>query len=121
MTEDWTKQLRVVLLELAKADETIRYTDLAEAVDVPPPHRIHKLADALEALMAQDQREGRPFTASVVVSKVRNGLPAPGYFECARKLGRYFGPEDGDQARLFHTMERDRLRESVRCQTDEES
>ena len=106
---------------MAKADETIRYADLAEAVEVPPPHRIHKLADALEALMAQDQREGRPFTASVVVSKVRNGLPAPGYFECARKLGRYFGPEDGDQARLFHTMERDRLRESVRCQTDEES
>ena len=113
VTKDWTQTLRDTLAELAEASHTVRYADLAERIGVPPPHRIHKLAEALEDLMREDYEAGRPFAAAVVVSKVRDGLPAPGFFELARDLGRYFGPPDGDQARLFHAMECGRLRESV--------
>jgi hypothetical protein len=32
-------------------------------------------------------REKRQFIAALVISKARGGLPAPGFFDCARPLG----------------------------------
>jgi hypothetical protein len=41
----------------------------------------------------------------MVVSRAREGLPAPGFFAKARALGRYQGPETGPEAARFHREE----------------
>lgn len=41
--------------------------------------------------MAEDVAADRPFIAAMVISKARGGLPAPGYFDCAARLGRFAG------------------------------
>ena len=77
---DWHLKTEMTLLILAQKAEMISYDDLAKAVDVPSPHRIHKLTTYLETLIEQDIRQGEPIRAAVVISKIR-GLPAPGFFD----------------------------------------
>jgi hypothetical protein len=55
--------------------------------------------------MQQDAQAGRPFIAAIAISKVRNGLPGAGFFECAKRLGRFEGDVDGPEARFFHASE----------------
>jgi hypothetical protein len=110
---DWTTGLAAVLERLGAEGGTATYAAVAERLAVPPPHRIHRLTDALEALVRADHVAGRPLRAAVVVSRARDGLPAPGFFHLCRELGRYFGPDDGPQAALFHQIELDRLRASL--------
>jgi hypothetical protein len=44
-----------------------------------PPHSIHQVTEALERLMEEDAAADRPFIAALVISKTRDGLPAPGF------------------------------------------
>jgi len=39
------------------------------------------------------------------LSKARGGLPAPGFFDRARRLGRFAGDEAGLEAWAFHARE----------------
>ena len=55
--------------------------------------------------MEEDAAADRPFIAALAISKARGGLPAPGFFECARRLGRFAGDPHGQDARIFHTAE----------------
>lgn len=98
--------LRDYLAALAAAGRTATYAEAAAALDVPAPHRIHRLTGALEATMAEDAAAGRPFAAAVIVSRARAGLPAPGFFEAARRLGRHAGEDDGPEAAAFVAAER---------------
>lgn len=52
--------------------------------------------------MEEDAAAGRPLLAAVVVSRTRQGLPAPGFFAKARELGCYDGPEQGPAAASWH-------------------
>ena len=45
--------------------------------------------------MAEDAATERPFIAAIAISKARGGLPAPGFFDCARRLGRFAGDAAG--------------------------
>ena len=83
------KRVREHLKEFARLRETITYRNLAKELEVQPPNTIHQVADALEMLMGEDHATGAPFLAALVVSKVRNGLPAPGFFHLARMVGRF--------------------------------
>jgi site-specific recombinase XerD len=56
-------------------------------------------------LMEEDAAADRPFIAALVISKARGGLPAPGFFECARRLGRFAGDPDTQAAWSFHAAE----------------
>ena len=47
----------------------------------------------------------RPFIATMVISKARGGLPAPGFFDCAAQLGRFASDATGPDARVFHAVE----------------
>ena len=60
------------------------------------------MTEALEHLMAEDAATARPFIAAIAISKARNGLPAPGFFDCARRLGRFAGDAAGLEACAFH-------------------
>lgn len=106
--------LRPVLEDRARAGTTIIYAHLAQAAGVPSPHSIHKTGEALEVLMEQDAVHGRPLLAAVAISKARDGLPAPGFFQKAVELGRYFGPDRGPQAATFHALELEKVWASFR-------
>lgn len=109
MSDESNKELpecaRDHLKVVAVQGTTITYQALAEQLSVPPPNRIHQVAMALEQLMHEDAANDRPFIASLVISKRRNGLPAPGFFELARRLGR-FGDDPSESAmQAFHQAE----------------
>ena len=55
--------------------------------------------------MEEDAAVDRPFIAALVVSKARGGLPARGFFDCARHLGRFAGDANGQDAWSFHAAE----------------
>ena len=99
------KRVQEHLKELARRRETITYRDLAKELEVQPPNTIHQVADALEVLMREDHATGAPFLAALVVSKVRNGLPAPGFFYVARMLGRFKGSDTGSDTQTYHARE----------------
>ena len=100
-----TERMRAYLTELARRRGTITYRDLAKALEVQPPNTIHQVADGLEVLMQEDHGNGAPFLAALVVSKVRNGLPAPVFFSFARSLGRFRGSDRGPETQTYHARE----------------
>ena len=53
------------------------------------------MTEILEHLTEEDAAADRPFIAALVISKARGGLPARGFFDCARRLGRFAGDPDG--------------------------
>jgi hypothetical protein len=96
---------RAFLESVAKRRILITYHELANALQILPPHSIHQVTEALERLMEEDAAADRPFIATLAVSKARGGLPGPGFFDCARRLGRFAGDPDGPDARTFHATE----------------
>ena len=100
------ERIRGYLTELARRRETITYRDLAKALEVQPPNTIHQVTNALEVLMQEDRANGAPFLAAMVVSKIRNGLPAPAFFSLARSLvGRPKGSDTGPETHAYHAGE----------------
>lgn len=60
---------------------------------------------ALEQLMEEDARAGRPLVAAFAVSGLGNGLPAPWFFRKAESLGKFAGPFTDLEAFAFHARE----------------
>ena len=101
-----THAVRAFLESLAKRRIPITYQELAKALQIVPPHSIQRVTEALERLMEEDAAANHPFIAALVISKARGGLPAPGFFDCARRLGRFAGDPDGQDAWSFHAERR---------------
>lgn len=97
-------RLREILQEIAARGETITYRELADALDVAPPHAIQRIGELLERAMQEDAAIGHPFLAAVVVSRT-DGLPRRGFFEQARRLGRFQGDPDGPETRDYFAAE----------------
>jgi hypothetical protein len=97
--------VRAFLESIAKRRIFITYQELANALQILPPHSIHRVTEALERLMEEDAAADRPFIAALAISKTRGGLPAPGFFDCARRLGRFAGDPHGEDATTFHAVE----------------
>lgn len=92
-------QRLAALLDRARVQRrTLTYLEVADALAIPAPKRIHKTARLLERLFKLDAEAGRPIRAALVTSRARPGLPAEGFFDRARRLGLYAG---GDPA-AFH-------------------
>ena len=83
----------------------ITYQTLAKALGLSPPNTIHQLTVALESLIEEDAAAARPLIAALVVSKTRGGLPAPGFFDCARRVGRFDGDPSGPEGSAFYAAE----------------
>src|SRR3984893_12078952 len=96
---------RAFLESVAKRRILINYQELANALQILPPHSIHRVTEALERLMEEDAAADRPFIAALAISKARGGLPGPGFFDCARRLGRVAGDPDGQDASTFPAAE----------------
>jgi hypothetical protein len=98
-------RVRAFLENVAKRRIPITYQELAKALQILPPHSIQRVTEALERLMEEDAAADFPFIAALAISKARGGLPAPGFFDCARRLVRFAGDPDGQNARSFHAAE----------------
>lgn len=79
--------LRKLLDTLRARRRTMTYREAAEALELGPPHRIRQLTRMLEQILAEDATAGRPPRAALIVSRIRDGMPAPGFFERAKALG----------------------------------
>jgi len=93
--------LEDALAQLARDGRTTTYGALARDLGLDGPGRIARLTTALEALMAQDIAQGAPLRAALVVGRATGGLPARGFFDAARALGR----DPGDDPAAFHRAE----------------
>ena len=103
--ETLPRRLRAFLQVVATRRLPITYREAAKGLALVPPNTIHQVAEAVEQLMAEDAAAGRPFIAALVISRARGGLPAPGFFECATRLGRFAGDATGQEAWAFHGEE----------------
>ena len=99
------EELRTCLQNTAAAGLTITYGELARLLELSPPNTIHQITVALERLMEEDAETCQPFIAALVLSKARGGLPSVGFFDCARRLGRFTGDSSGVEAQCFHAAE----------------
>jgi len=98
-------RIRAHLQALATRRLPITYREVAKEHLLLPPNTIHQVTEALEQIMAEDAAADRPFIAAMVISKWRDGLPAPGFFDCAARLGRFVGEATGPDSRVFHAAE----------------
>jgi hypothetical protein len=103
--EALVRRLRAHLQALAPRRLPITYQEAAKGMFLSPPNTIHQVTAALEQLMGEDAAADRPFIAAMVISKARGGLPAPGFFDCATRLGRFAGDATGLDAWSFHAEE----------------
>ncbi len=112
-------RLEAELRALARARKTVTYAELARRLGLQPPHTIHQVTVLLEALMAEQARRREPQLASLVVSRHRSGLPAPGFFMRLRELGLYDGDPEGGAARRRHADELARVHAAAQVAPDE--
>ena len=99
---EWQRRGQMALASAVQSRSLITYAELADTAALPGPQRIHQLTMWLEDLMRHDHHAGNALRAAVVISRNRAGLPAPGFFILCRNLGIYNGPDQGDDAALFH-------------------
>lgn len=87
------------LLERARVQRrTMTYLEVADALAMPGPKRIHKTTRLLEILLKRDAEAGRPLRAALATSRANRGLPARGFFDRAKRLGLF----DGNDPDAFH-------------------
>lgn len=98
-------RLEALLIDAARERRLMTYAEVARGLELQPPHTIHKAALLIEALMRSHAAAGAPQLGSLVVSRARGGLPAPGYFVLLRELGLHHGDDDGPAARMCHMAE----------------
>lgn len=102
-----SQRIRDHLCEIAGQRQPITYQALAKVLALAPPNTIHQLTMALERLIEEDASAGHPLIAALVISKARGGLPAPGFFVCAKRFGRFEGDPVGPDASKFFAAEFD--------------
>ena len=98
----WQNRAEMALASATSLGRIVTYAEMADAANIPAPQRIHKLTLWLEKTMRQDHAAGQPLRAALVISRNRNGLPAPGFFLLCAELGIYQGAETGADATQFH-------------------
>ena len=103
--KELSARVRARLCDIAGHATPITYQALARDLDLSPPNTIHQLTVALEHLIEEDSAEARPLIAALVISKSRGALPAPGFFDCAARVGRFTGDATGPEAAAFHQSE----------------
>jgi len=103
--ETLASRLRAHLQALAARRLPITYQEAAKGLLLTPPNTIHRVTEALEQMMAEDAAADRPFIAAMVISRARGGLPAPGFFDCAARLGRFGSDATCLDAAAYHAVE----------------
>ena len=103
------ERLRQALMEQARTGNLTTYKELADCLELAPPHKIQRIAEALEARMKEDVAAGRPMLSALCVSKMQPGIPGRGFFLMAEVLGVFSGDPAGPEASAFHAIELQRV------------
>jgi hypothetical protein len=90
--EDWEiakEEMRQILVERAKLRGMIPYSELVSMIETirMEPDSI-ALAHMLGEISAEEDAGGRGMLSVIVVHKVGDMQPGPGFFQLAKKLGR---------------------------------
>src|ERR1700737_2810728 len=64
---------RAFLESVAQRRILFTYQELANALQILPPHSIHRVTEALERLMEEDAAADRPFIAALAISSKARG------------------------------------------------
>jgi hypothetical protein len=96
--EQALQRMAGVLDQARRLRRTLTYLQLADALAIEGPQRIHKTTRLLEILLKRDAEAGQPLRAALAVSRTGGGRPAPGFFDRARRLGLF----DGADPDAFH-------------------
>jgi hypothetical protein len=96
--EEVLQRMVGVLDEARRLRRTLTYLQLADALAIEAPQRIHKTTRLLEILLKRDAEAGRPLRSALAVSRTGAGRPAAGFFDRARRLGLF----DGHDPEGFH-------------------
>ena len=91
--------------DVAAGGVPVTYAQAARNLGLESPHSIQRVAKTLEHLMAEDAAASRPFIAALVISRGAPRLPAPGFFDAARRLGRFRSEPEGVEPWAFHRAE----------------
>ena len=102
------ERLDGILLDAARNRHPLTYQQVAQLLELQPPQTIHQATELIELLMRHHAKIGAPQLASLVISRARGGLPAPGFFMLLQELGLYEGSSDGEDAHHFHAQEMQR-------------
>src|ERR1700726_2206389 len=70
---------RAFLESVAKRRILITYQELANALQILPPHSIHRVTEAVERLMEEDAAADRPFIAALAISSKARGTSQKPY------------------------------------------
>ncbi|MFI5888427.1 hypothetical protein [Streptomyces sp. NPDC051554] len=93
--EDWDRvrdQLKESIIEVARRDDLIAYSDLIRDVPEIDGPQSHALAEMLGEIGGQCYAEHTPLLSALVVYKDRNKQgPGPGFYEAAARLGLTIG------------------------------
>jgi hypothetical protein len=101
-TDGLARRVRAHLRKNAARSEPITYKALADALELSPPNTIHQVTEALEQLMKEDVANENPLIAALVISRMRHGLPASGFFDVAQQLGCFDNAPPGLEDAAFH-------------------
>ncbi len=100
--ENWQINARKILTVCSNSGKLITYGKLAQKANIPPPNSINKLTNWLEGLILEEVKQNNPITPALVISKVGNSIPAPGFFIFCKKIGIYNGKSTGKEASEWH-------------------
>lgn len=94
------------LVETAKAEQTITYSDLGALIglDMGQPDQRQRLSNLLGEINTAEHQEGRPMLSAVAVLKDEM-RPGQGFFEICHWLGVYDGNKDSDAQLRFFSSE----------------
>ena len=98
-------RLDALLTKAARQETLLTYLQVAQALELEPPHVIQQAAKLLETLIRVHAKTKLPLLASLVVGRAQAGLPAPAYFILLNELGLYQGSVDGEDAQRFHAAQ----------------
>jgi len=95
--------VRAHLSALPPKDAPMTYGTLARALGLWAPGSVGRITRAPEVTMREDAAANRPFIAARTISRAREGLPGPGFFNLATALAR--GPQPGESDTDFYARE----------------
>jgi len=95
--EEKISAVRAFLVQTARLRGLTNYTAAGPVVGLDMASEVGRIliAQVLDAINTEEVNEGRPMISSLVIYQ-KEGRPGPGFFTCARGLGRLKGKdEDG--------------------------
>jgi hypothetical protein len=91
------------LVFAAKHRGTATYQELADLVGLPivGAHMGTEIGHVLGEISEDQHKLGRPMLSAVAVGV--SGMPGPGFFACAKSLGKFNGELQDEQRRFWET------------------